>query len=146
ICPNINTILEKHLSHVSDCMPITCDDMHYQIKCYDGSQFTVDLEKIAILAKKLVPIDFVDGYYSQERYRNSIIMEACLFIPLYLPTLGGVWQAFKGKKKRARRDSKERKKEKREASNEIEEATTNCEMQTIWLGWAQFKNLSEKKE
>ncbi|GER36222.1 mutator transposable element-related protein [Striga asiatica] len=118
-------------------MPIKCDDRHYQINCYDGSQFTVDFEKkicscrvwdlgdipckhacSAIIAQKLVPVDFVDSCYSQEYYRNvyrgSILgtngpslWRQTLFVPPLPPNFGrGASRPLKAR----RRDQEEPKK------------------------------------
>lgn len=47
ICPRIKKILDKHAEKVTDCMSIKGDNTHYQIKCHDGSQYTVDLGEMS---------------------------------------------------------------------------------------------------
>ncbi|KAL0373126.1 UNVERIFIED_CONTAM: hypothetical protein Scaly_0994200 [Sesamum calycinum] len=37
-------LLQKNVDKIGDCIPIKSNDRHYQISCYDGSQFSVDLE------------------------------------------------------------------------------------------------------
>ncbi|KAL2235253.1 UNVERIFIED_CONTAM: hypothetical protein Sindi_1257500 [Sesamum indicum] len=45
LCPKIKKLLQKHIDKIGDCIPIKANDRYYQISCYDGSQFSVDLER-----------------------------------------------------------------------------------------------------
>ncbi|KAL0427803.1 UNVERIFIED_CONTAM: hypothetical protein Slati_2955100 [Sesamum latifolium] len=45
LCPKIKKLVQKHVDKIGDCIPIKSNDRHYQISCYDGSQFSVDLEQ-----------------------------------------------------------------------------------------------------
>ncbi|KAL8490016.1 hypothetical protein ACS0TY_025788 [Phlomoides rotata] len=42
--PKIREILDKNMQNIGDCMPIKSNNKYYQIVCFDGSQFAVDLE------------------------------------------------------------------------------------------------------
>ncbi|KAL8487226.1 hypothetical protein ACS0TY_023773 [Phlomoides rotata] len=44
ICPKIRRILEKHIERSVTCIPIKSDNIHYQVRCHDGSQYFVNLE------------------------------------------------------------------------------------------------------
>ncbi|KAL8459223.1 hypothetical protein ACS0TY_036629 [Phlomoides rotata] len=87
LCPRIQKILEINTEKVSDCIPIKGNDIHYQVSCFDGRQFTVDLSKhmcscrswqltgipcphgiCAILRQGLDPVAFVDECYSVRKY------------------------------------------------------------------------------
>ncbi|KAG8366583.1 hypothetical protein BUALT_Bualt17G0095000 [Buddleja alternifolia] len=45
LCPKINKLIQKIAEKMSGCIPIKADDMHFQISCSGGTQFSVDLEK-----------------------------------------------------------------------------------------------------
>ncbi|KAL0327803.1 UNVERIFIED_CONTAM: hypothetical protein Sangu_1858300 [Sesamum angustifolium] len=44
LCPKIKKLLQKNVDKIGDCIPIKANDRHYQISCYDGNQYSVDLE------------------------------------------------------------------------------------------------------
>ncbi|KAL0375555.1 UNVERIFIED_CONTAM: hypothetical protein Scaly_0673100 [Sesamum calycinum] len=44
LCPKIQKIIDKNIEKLGDCIPIKSDDKHYQISCFDGTQYSVDLE------------------------------------------------------------------------------------------------------
>ncbi|KAL2249690.1 UNVERIFIED_CONTAM: hypothetical protein Sindi_2442700 [Sesamum indicum] len=98
ICPRIRKILDKHIEKVGDCIPIKADNFHYQISCFDGGQYAVDLSNhtcscrkwelsgipckhaiSAILNQKDDPEDYIDDCYSWN--------ETC-FIPPLPPRFG----------------------------------------------------------
>lgn len=87
--PKIKKIIEKHVDKVADCIPIKADDKHYQISCFDGSQYTVDLEKFtctyrmwglsgipckhamsAIFNQKELPENYALSCYSVHSYKQ----------------------------------------------------------------------------
>ncbi|KAL8510024.1 hypothetical protein ACS0TY_017017 [Phlomoides rotata] len=87
LCPRIQKIIEINTEKVSDCIPIKGNDIHYQVSCFDGRQFTVDLSKnicscrswqltgipcphgiCAILRQGLDPVAFVDECYTVRKY------------------------------------------------------------------------------
>ncbi|KAL0413500.1 UNVERIFIED_CONTAM: hypothetical protein Sradi_1551700 [Sesamum radiatum] len=43
LCPKIQKIIDKNIEKLGDCIPIKSDDKHYQISCFDGTQYSVDL-------------------------------------------------------------------------------------------------------
>lgn len=87
LCPKIKKTVEQNMEKSSECIPIKSDDLHYEISCYDGSRFTVDLSKhscscrkweltgvpcrhgmSAICCQGLNPEDFVHQCYFVETY------------------------------------------------------------------------------
>ncbi|KAL2245754.1 UNVERIFIED_CONTAM: hypothetical protein Sindi_2843600 [Sesamum indicum] len=89
ICPRIRKILDKHIEKVGDCIPIKADNFHYQISCFDGGQYAVDLSNhtcscrkwelsgipckhaiSAILNQKDDPEDYIDDCYSVIAYKR----------------------------------------------------------------------------
>lgn len=42
----------KHVEKVTDCIPIKSDDLHYQISCFNGVQFAVNLSKHSCSCRK----------------------------------------------------------------------------------------------
>lgn len=76
-----------HIDKVGDCITIKADDRHYQISCFDGSQFRVDLEKmsctcrtwelsgipckhaISAIFNPKMPEDYAYSYYSVHTYK-----------------------------------------------------------------------------
>ncbi|XP_075482661.1 uncharacterized protein LOC142522943 [Primulina tabacum] len=44
-CPQIKKLIENNLAKTGDCMPIKADNFHYQVSCYDGSKYSVDLKE-----------------------------------------------------------------------------------------------------
>ncbi|KAL0439079.1 UNVERIFIED_CONTAM: hypothetical protein Slati_2390900 [Sesamum latifolium] len=51
-CPRIKKILDKHVEKVADCIPIKVDNFHYQISCFDGSHYAVDLANHTCTCRK----------------------------------------------------------------------------------------------
>ncbi|KAL2237311.1 UNVERIFIED_CONTAM: hypothetical protein Sindi_0922800, partial [Sesamum indicum] len=91
ICPKIRKILDKHIEKVGDCIPIKADNFHYQISCFDGGQYAVDLSNhtcscrkwelsgipckhaiSAIFNQKDHPKDYIDDCYSVIAYKEDI--------------------------------------------------------------------------
>ncbi|XP_011069749.1 uncharacterized protein LOC105155556 [Sesamum indicum] len=89
ICPKIRKILDKHIEKVGDCIPIKADNFHYQISCFDGGQYALDLSNhtcscrkwelsgipckhaiSAIFNEKDDPEDYIDGCYSVIAYKR----------------------------------------------------------------------------
>ncbi|KAL0379239.1 UNVERIFIED_CONTAM: hypothetical protein Sradi_3229400 [Sesamum radiatum] len=89
ICPRVKKIIEKNVEKVADCIPLKSDNFHYQISCFDGSQYAVDLSKhscscrkwdltgipckhaiSAICNKKDDPEDYVTDCYSVQTYKR----------------------------------------------------------------------------
>ncbi|KAL8549815.1 hypothetical protein ACS0TY_008594 [Phlomoides rotata] len=87
--PKIREILYKNMEHIGDCMPIKSSNRYYQIECFDGSQFAIDLEGrkcscrswglsgipckhaiSAIVDMGLDPEDFVHTCYSLDTYKR----------------------------------------------------------------------------
>ncbi|KAI3451306.1 hypothetical protein Pfo_007971 [Paulownia fortunei] len=126
LCPKIKKIIEKHIDTVVDCIPIKSDDRHYQVLCFDGSQYTVDLDKFictcrqwglsgipckhvicAILNQNELPEDYVHSCYNVETYKQVYrpailgisyeqLWGEALFIPPLPPTLEGVKKKCRG--------------------------------------------------
>ncbi|KAL8462635.1 hypothetical protein ACS0TY_033611 [Phlomoides rotata] len=44
LCQKIIKIIDKHIERVQYCIPVKCDDTNYQVACYDGTQFNVNLQ------------------------------------------------------------------------------------------------------
>ncbi|KAL0377894.1 UNVERIFIED_CONTAM: hypothetical protein Sradi_3094900 [Sesamum radiatum] len=89
LCPKIKKIVQKNVDKIGDCIPIKSNDRHYQISCYDGSQYSVDLERrtctcriwqlsgipckhacSAIFHQNLMPEDMVHPYYTVAAYKG----------------------------------------------------------------------------
>ncbi|KAL0360085.1 UNVERIFIED_CONTAM: hypothetical protein Sradi_3693000 [Sesamum radiatum] len=100
LCPKIQKILQKQVEKIGDCIPIKANDRHYQISCYDGAQFSVDLDRrtctcrhwqlsgipckhacSAIVNQNLKPEDMVHAYYNVEIYK-------AVYEPAILPSVG----------------------------------------------------------
>ncbi|KAL2235316.1 UNVERIFIED_CONTAM: hypothetical protein Sindi_1263800, partial [Sesamum indicum] len=100
LCPKIKKLLKKYVDKIGDCIPIKANDRHYQISCYDGSQFSVDLERrtctcrlwqlsgipckhacSAIFNQNLQPEDMVHPYYNVDTYKS-------VYEPAILPISG----------------------------------------------------------
>lgn len=118
ICPRIKKILNKHAEKVTDCTPIKGDNTHYQIKCRDRSQYTVNLDErscscrlwdlsgipckhaiSAINNQKENREDYVHEHYTVEVYKKSYaytikgingtaLWKETLFIPPLPPNMG----------------------------------------------------------
>ncbi|KAL8507850.1 hypothetical protein ACS0TY_018406 [Phlomoides rotata] len=118
LCPRISKILERNLEQVVDYVPIKSNSWSYQIRCFNGGQYTVDLNQrrcscrawqlcgipcthviCAILGEQLEPEDFVHDSYTvamyKESYKFSInvisyntLWGQSLFIPPLLPDFG----------------------------------------------------------
>ncbi|KAL0315537.1 UNVERIFIED_CONTAM: hypothetical protein Sradi_5431900 [Sesamum radiatum] len=52
LCPKIQTIIDRNIEKLGDCIPIKSDDKHYQILCFDGTQYSVDLENATCGCRK----------------------------------------------------------------------------------------------
>ncbi|KAL8456384.1 hypothetical protein ACS0TY_034555 [Phlomoides rotata] len=113
LCPRINKILDRNMEKVSDCIPIKSNSIHYQVRCFDGGQYTVDLQQktctcrawqlcgipcthvaCAILGENMDPEDFVHQYYSVDMYKEAykypifgISYDALWGPTLYIPPL-----------------------------------------------------------
>ncbi|KAL2226675.1 UNVERIFIED_CONTAM: hypothetical protein Sindi_2026200 [Sesamum indicum] len=89
LCPKIKKLLQKHIDKIGDCISIKANDRYYQISCYDGSQFSVDLERrtctcrlwqlsgihckhacSAIFNQNLQPEEMVHPYYNVDTYKS----------------------------------------------------------------------------
>ncbi|KAK4381948.1 hypothetical protein Sango_2916800 [Sesamum angolense] len=89
LCPKIKKLLQKNVDKIGDCIPIKANDRHYQISCYDGNQYSVDLEMrtctcriwqlsgipckhacSAIFNQNLQPEDMVHPYYNVDTYKQ----------------------------------------------------------------------------
>ncbi|KAL2253102.1 UNVERIFIED_CONTAM: hypothetical protein Sindi_0104900 [Sesamum indicum] len=89
LCPKIKRLLQKHIDKIGDCIPIKANDRYYQISCYDGSQFSMDLERrtctcrlwqlsgipckhacSAIFNQNLQPEEMVHSYYNVDTYKS----------------------------------------------------------------------------
>ncbi|KAL8469788.1 hypothetical protein ACS0TY_032591 [Phlomoides rotata] len=90
LCPRISKILERNLEQVADYVPIKSNRWSYQIRCFNGGQYTVDLNQrrcscrawqlcgipcthaiCAILGEQLELEDFVHDYYTVAMYKES---------------------------------------------------------------------------
>ncbi|XP_012836375.1 PREDICTED: uncharacterized protein LOC105957010 [Erythranthe guttata] len=45
LCPKIKKRIHNNIEKLGDCIPIKADDYHYQISCFDGNQYNVDLNE-----------------------------------------------------------------------------------------------------
>ncbi|KAL0368349.1 UNVERIFIED_CONTAM: hypothetical protein Scaly_1053800 [Sesamum calycinum] len=43
ICPKIKKIMDKTMDKAADCIPIKANDWNYEISCYDGVRYTMNL-------------------------------------------------------------------------------------------------------
>ncbi|KAL0431259.1 UNVERIFIED_CONTAM: hypothetical protein Sradi_0751900 [Sesamum radiatum] len=87
LCPEIKKIVDNSLKKASDCIPVKSDNKRYEVQCFDGARYTVDLkERIcscrswdltgipcnhamsAISAQVLDPDDFVHECYHVETF------------------------------------------------------------------------------
>ncbi|KAK4390501.1 hypothetical protein Sango_2113400 [Sesamum angolense] len=64
ICPKIKKLLDKNMDSASDCIPVKSNDWNYEISCYDGSRFTVDLRAHTCSCRR----DFVHSCYFVQTY------------------------------------------------------------------------------
>ncbi|KAL0396177.1 UNVERIFIED_CONTAM: hypothetical protein Scaly_0066100 [Sesamum calycinum] len=88
LCPKIQTIIDRNIEKLGDCIPIKSDDKHYQISCFDGTQYSVDLENATCGCRKWdlsghnartcqgPVIDVVTDAASQVMGRNELVAEA----------------------------------------------------------------------
>ncbi|XP_051113719.1 uncharacterized protein LOC127239558 [Andrographis paniculata] len=86
-CPKALKLLERNVRRVSNCIPIKSDNTHYEISCFDGSQYTINLREKTCTCKQWqlngIPCkhvisaisnqreeiqDYIDEYYSVETY------------------------------------------------------------------------------
>ncbi|XP_042391776.1 uncharacterized protein LOC121982766 isoform X1 [Zingiber officinale] len=104
-CPRIRKLIEKNLTKTGDCIPIKADNFHYQVSCYDGSKYSVDLKEwacgcrkwdlsgipcnhalSAILAQRLDYFDYVHKCYNLATYKQ-------VYSPIVMPLNGrSEWQ------------------------------------------------------
>ncbi|KAK4392723.1 hypothetical protein Sango_2050100 [Sesamum angolense] len=87
LCPKIKQIVDKNLKKAADCIPVKSDDTHYEIQCFDGARYTVDVKEktctcrlwdltgipcnhgmSAISAQVLDPDDFVHECYHVDTF------------------------------------------------------------------------------
>ncbi|KAL8542946.1 hypothetical protein ACS0TY_003718 [Phlomoides rotata] len=138
LCPRIQKLLERNTEQVSDCIPIKGNDIHYQVSCFDGRQFTVDLLQhsctcrawqlngipcthgiCAILRQGLDPVAFVDECYTVSTYRKAYaypiygisydqLWGDSLYIPPLPPSFGT--RQVRGRKGKKRRGEQGEKK------------------------------------
>ncbi|KAL0349650.1 UNVERIFIED_CONTAM: hypothetical protein Sradi_4114200 [Sesamum radiatum] len=52
ICPKIKKIGDKNVDKAADCIPIKANDWNYEISCYDGARYTVNLVTHACSCRK----------------------------------------------------------------------------------------------
>ncbi|KAL0409502.1 UNVERIFIED_CONTAM: hypothetical protein Sradi_1884600 [Sesamum radiatum] len=52
LCPKIQKIIDRNIEKLGDCIPIKLDDKHYQVSCFDGTQYSVDLENATCGCRK----------------------------------------------------------------------------------------------
>ncbi|KAL0433472.1 UNVERIFIED_CONTAM: hypothetical protein Slati_2681500 [Sesamum latifolium] len=52
LCPKIQKIIDRNIEKLRDCIPIKSNDKHYQISCFDASQYSVNLENAACGCRK----------------------------------------------------------------------------------------------
>ncbi|KAL8525602.1 hypothetical protein ACS0TY_015011 [Phlomoides rotata] len=90
LCPRIAKILERNSEQIVDCIPIKSNNFHYQVRCFHGGQYTIDLNHwrcscrawqltgipcthaiCVILGGQLEPEDFVHDYYTVAMYKES---------------------------------------------------------------------------
>ncbi|KAL8477093.1 hypothetical protein ACS0TY_029415 [Phlomoides rotata] len=130
ICPRIKRILEKHAENSVTCRPIKADDIHYQIRYTDGSQYCVNLEEhtcscrlwelsgipcnhaiFAIIHQRGDMEEYVSEWYTVDTYRKSYastikgingpaLWSETFYIPPLPPNMG----RGKGRPARARRN------------------------------------------
>ncbi|XP_073132481.1 uncharacterized protein [Henckelia pumila] len=128
-CPRIKKLIEKNLTKTGDCIPIKADNFHYQVSCFDGSKYSVDLKEwtcgcrkwdlseipcnhalSAILAQRWDYFDYVHKCYSLATYKT---VYAHTVMPLngrsewqqtgVIPALPPKFGRLVGRPKRARR-------------------------------------------
>ncbi|KAL8528831.1 hypothetical protein ACS0TY_006330 [Phlomoides rotata] len=106
------------MEKVSDFIPIKSNSSHYQVRCFDGGQYTVDLQQktctcrawqlcgipcthavCAILGENMDPEDFVHQYYSVDMYKEAykypifgisydVLWDPTMYIPPLPPNFG----------------------------------------------------------
>ncbi|KAL2249689.1 UNVERIFIED_CONTAM: hypothetical protein Sindi_2442600 [Sesamum indicum] len=148
----IRKILDKHIEKVGDCIPIKADNFHYQISCFDGGQYAVDLSNhtcscrkwelsgipckhaiSAILNQKDDPEDYIDDCYSVIAYKRiyaSAIMpisgenqwNETCFIPPLPPRFG----RRSGRPSSARRRDADEPMPKKKKREERQQTTVKC--------------------
>ncbi|KAL8536518.1 hypothetical protein ACS0TY_011930 [Phlomoides rotata] len=78
------------MEQVVDCIPIKSNDIYYQVSCFDGGHYSVNLQQLtcscriwqltgipckhgicAILKQRLDPFDFVHEYYTIDTYLEA---------------------------------------------------------------------------
>ncbi|KAL8520262.1 hypothetical protein ACS0TY_010986 [Phlomoides rotata] len=154
LCPRIQKILDINTEKVSDCIPIKGNDIHYQVSCFDGRQFTIDLSKhmcscrsrqltgipcshgiCAILRQGLEPVAFVDECYSVRKYVKAYELPIygishdqlwgdTLYIPLLPPNFGTRGKITK--KRRLEKDEKNPKGKGKKVRMRRQQTTIKC--------------------
>ncbi|KAL0368340.1 UNVERIFIED_CONTAM: hypothetical protein Scaly_1052900 [Sesamum calycinum] len=145
ICPKIRKVVEKNIEKAADCIPIKSDDWHYEVACYDGARYVVNLQNhtctcrkwdltgipcnhgmSAICSQSLEPEDFVNPCYSVatfiEVYKHAILpvngpklWEKTGFVHPFHPTLEGVQEDLQGLEEWSMMSHKTRGKKEQEA-------------------------------
>ncbi|XP_020549562.1 uncharacterized protein LOC110011996 [Sesamum indicum] len=129
LCPRIKKIVDNNLKKAADCIPVKSDDIHYEVQCFDGARYTVDLKEktcscrswdltgipcnhamSAISAQVLDPDDFVHKCYNVDTFCK---VYAPAIMPLdglemwekagYIPPVPPNFGRKKGRPARARR-------------------------------------------
>ncbi|KAL8477002.1 hypothetical protein ACS0TY_029342 [Phlomoides rotata] len=118
LCPRIQKNVDQNTEKVSDCIPIKGNNHHYQISCFGGEQFTVDLNKYectcrrwqltgipcthaicALLKQNLDPVTYVHDCYTVHSYlkayelpifgiSHDLLWGDSLYIPPLPPNFG----------------------------------------------------------
>ncbi|KAL8472293.1 hypothetical protein ACS0TY_029493 [Phlomoides rotata] len=144
------------MEKVADCIPIKSIDIHYQVRCFDGGQYTVDLQHYtctcrawqlsgipcthslcAILSEGLDPDDFVHKFYTIDMYKVAyqypiygISYDALWGESLYIPPLPPDFgrKSTKGKrvKKRRREEDESVNKQKKGTRLKKQQKTVKC--------------------
>ncbi|KAL8547543.1 hypothetical protein ACS0TY_007030 [Phlomoides rotata] len=144
------------MEKVADCIPIKSIDIHYQVRCFDGGQYTVDLQHYtctcrawqlsgipcthslcAILSEGLDPDDFVHKFYTVDMYKVAyqypiygISYDALWGESLYIPPLPPDFgrKSTKGKrvKKRRREEDESVNKQKKGTRLKKQQKTVKC--------------------
>ncbi|KAL2251285.1 UNVERIFIED_CONTAM: hypothetical protein Sindi_2250800 [Sesamum indicum] len=129
LCPKIKKIVDNNLKKAADCIPVKSDDIHYEVQCFDGARYTIDLKEktcscrswdltgipcnhamSAISAQVLDPDDFVHDCYHVDTFCK---VYAPAIMPLdglemwekagYVPPVPPNFGRKKGRPARARR-------------------------------------------
>ncbi|KAL8535193.1 hypothetical protein ACS0TY_010991 [Phlomoides rotata] len=150
LCPRINKILDRNMEKVSDCIPIKSNSIHYQVRCFDGGQYTIDLQQktctcrawqlcgipcthvmCAILGENMDPEDFVHQYYSVDMYKEAYksifginydaLWGPTLYIPPLPPNFGRKGTKGRAQTKRRKEDGEKDNKQKKKEKAQVSE-------------------------